>query len=188
MTLRRMIWLNPQSHLWFVNKFTLSVIIFAKIIYFVIILLSQTVVRTLSRQPFFYAVRYYFPLFYIFPDNRKTRRTEVLRVSYVWTQRYLAITNLYSDYNYSMIVATRPDPTVRPPSRYFNPVLSHIFYGFLSKIQWKTAELHHLFWFAWFLGTVLAPEASVKKLLFCCLYSSLSALIYSQKAASFSYK
>ena len=60
--------------------------------------------------------------------------------------------------DYSMIVATRPDPTVRPPSRYFNPVLSHIFYGFLSKIQWKTAELHHLFWFAWFLGTVLAPE------------------------------
>ena len=117
MTLRRMIWLNPQSHLWFVDKSTLSVIIFAKIIYFVIILLSQTVVRTLSRQPFFYAVRYYFPLFYIFPDNRKTRRTEVLRVSYVWTQRYLAITNLYSDYNYSMIVATRPDPTVRPPSR-----------------------------------------------------------------------
>ena len=36
--------------------------------------------------------------------------------------------------DYSMIVATRPDPTVRPPSRYFNPVLSHIFYGFLSKI------------------------------------------------------
>ena len=59
---------------------------------------------------------------------------------------------------YSMIVATRPDPTVRPPSRYFNPVLLLIFYGFLSKIQWKTADLHHLFWFAWFLGTVLAPE------------------------------
>ena len=37
--------------------------------------------------------------------------------------------------DYSMIVATRPDPTVRPPSRYFNPVLPHIFYGFLSKIQ-----------------------------------------------------
>ena len=36
--------------------------------------------------------------------------------------------------NYSMIVATRSEPTVRPPSRYFNPVLSHIFYGFLSKI------------------------------------------------------
>ena len=64
---------------------------------FVIILLSQTVVRTLSRQPFFYTVRYSFPLFFIFPGNRKTRRTEVLRVSYVWTQRYLTITNLYSD-------------------------------------------------------------------------------------------
>ena len=71
MTLRRMIWLNPQSHLWFVDKSTLSVIIFAKIIYFVIILLSQTVVRTLSRQPFFYTVRYSFPLFFIFPGNRK---------------------------------------------------------------------------------------------------------------------
>ena len=45
----------------------------------------------------FYTVRYYFTLFYIFPSNRKTRRTEVLRVSYVWTQRYLTITNLYSD-------------------------------------------------------------------------------------------
>ena len=31
------------------------------------------------------------------PSTKKTRRTEVLRVSYVWTQRYLAITNLYSD-------------------------------------------------------------------------------------------
>ena len=87
---------------------------------FVIILLSQTVVRTLSRQPFFYTVRYSFPLFCTFPGNRKTRRTEVLRVSYVWTQSYLAIT-LYIIYllisDYSMIVATRPDPTVRPPSR-----------------------------------------------------------------------
>ncbi len=69
----------------------------AKIIYFVIILLSQTVVRIISRQPLFYTVRYSFLPFYIFPGNRKTRRTEVLRVSYVWTQRYLAITNLYSD-------------------------------------------------------------------------------------------
>ena len=69
----------------------------AKIIYFVIILLSQTVVRIISRQPLFYTVRYSFLPFYIFPCNRKTRRTEVLRVSYVWTQRYLTITNLYSD-------------------------------------------------------------------------------------------
>ena len=65
-----------------------------------------------------------------------------------------------------MIVATRPDPTVRPPSRYFNPVLSHIFYAFLSKIQWKTDNLHHVFLFAQFLGTVLAPDTLVEKILF----------------------
>ena len=58
--------------------------------------------------------------------NRKTRRTEVLRVSYVWTQSYLSIT-LYIIYliisDYSMMEATRPDPTVRPPSRYQTGVL-----------------------------------------------------------------
>ena len=69
----------------------------AKIIYFVIILLSQTVVRIISRQPFFFIIRYSFPIDLTFLGNRKTRRTKVLRVSYVWTQRYLAITNLYSD-------------------------------------------------------------------------------------------
>ena len=67
---------------------------------------------------------------------------------------------------YSIIVATRPEPTVLPPSRYFNPVLLLIFYGFLSKIQWKTADLHHIFLFAWFPGTVLAPDTLVKKILF----------------------
>ena len=102
------------------NKSTVSVIKLVKISYFVIILLSQAVVRTLSRQPFFYTVRYSFPLFYIFPGNRKTRRTEVLRASYAWTQWYSVIPvyiilSVVSDY--SMIVATRPDPTVRPPSR-----------------------------------------------------------------------
>ena len=65
-----------------------------------------------------------------------------------------------------MIVATVPDPTVRPPSRYFNIILPHIFYGFLSKIQWKTTDLYYLFLFAWFLGTVLAPESLVEKILF----------------------
>ena len=49
-----------------------------------------------SRQPFFYAVRYSFPLFFIFPHNRKTRRTEVLRASYAWTQSTLR----YSIYLY----------------------------------------------------------------------------------------
>ena len=65
-----------------------------------------------------------------------------------------------------MIVATLPEPTVRPPSRYFNPVLPYIFYGFLSKIQWKTADLHHVFLFTWFLGTILAPDTLVEKILF----------------------
>ena len=75
---------------------------------FVIILLLQTVVRTLSRQLFFYTIRYSFPLFYIFPGNRKTRRTEVLRVSYVWTQRYLTITNLlYMRQSHDFVVRSR---------------------------------------------------------------------------------
>ena len=65
-----------------------------------------------------------------------------------------------------MIEATRTDPTVRPPSRCFNPVLPHTFYAFLSKTQWKTADLHHLFLFAQFLGTVLAPDTLVEKILF----------------------
>ena len=68
-----------------------------KIAVFVIILLSQTVVRIYSRQPFVFAIRYSISYSFTILSNRKTRRTEVLRVSYVWTQRYLAITNLYSD-------------------------------------------------------------------------------------------
>ena len=79
------------------NKSTVSVIKLVKISYFVIILLSQTVVRIISRQPFFFIIRYSFPTYLTFLSNRKTRRTEVLRVSYIWTQRYLAITNLFSD-------------------------------------------------------------------------------------------
>lgn len=38
---------------------------------------------------------------------------------------YISVIN-----NYSMIVATRPDPTVRPPSRYLNSIFQHIFYAF----------------------------------------------------------
>ena len=33
---------------------------------------------------------------------------------------------IYSSFNYSMIVATLPDPTVRPPSRYQNGVLQRL--------------------------------------------------------------
>ena len=69
-----------------------------------------------------------------FYTTEKPRKPCGSGVSYVWTHvpygtQYILISD------YSMIVATRPDPTVRPPSRYFNPVLPHIFYGFLSKIQ-----------------------------------------------------
>ena len=41
--------------------------------------------------------------------------------------------------DYSMIVATRPDPTVRPPSRYLNTVFLHIFYAFRWQNLQKTA-------------------------------------------------
>lgn len=44
----------------------------AKIIYFVIILLSQTVVRIISRQPFFFIIRYSFSIDLTFLGNRKT--------------------------------------------------------------------------------------------------------------------
>ena len=70
-----------------------------------------------------------------FLHNRKTPETlrfrGILRLDTTLSCDNKSIFRLY----YSMIVATRPDPTVRPPSRYFNPVLPHIFYGFLSKIQ-----------------------------------------------------
>ena len=108
---------------------------------FVIILLSQTVVRIFSRQPLFFAVRYYFPLYFILSCIRKTRRTKVLRASYAWTQSYPAITKyiiylLISDY--SMIEATRPDPTVRPPSRIANVRPWLIAIGWISSIVIST--------------------------------------------------
>ena len=89
----------------------------AKIIYFVIILLSQTVVRIISRQPFFFIIRYSFPTYLTFLGNRKTPETQgfwgILRLDTTLSYDNKSIFRLY----YSMIVATRPDPTVRPPSR-----------------------------------------------------------------------
>lgn len=38
-----------------------------------------------------------------------------------------------------MIVATRPEPTVLPPSRYLNTVFLHIFYAFGWQNPHKTA-------------------------------------------------
>ena len=40
---------------------------------------------------------------------------------------------------YSITVATRPDPTVRPPSRYLNTMFLHIFYAFGWQNPHKTA-------------------------------------------------
>ena len=50
---------------------------------------------------------------------------------------FIAYLNI--SYDYSMIVATRPDPTVRPPSRYLNTVFLHIFYAFRWQNLQKTA-------------------------------------------------
>ena len=112
------------------NKFTVSVIKLVKISYFVIILLSQTFVRIISRQSFFFIIRYSFPTYLTFLSNKKTRRTEVLRgilrLDTTLSCDNKSIFRLY----YSMIVATRPDPTVRPPSRYLNTVFLHILYTF----------------------------------------------------------
>ena len=84
---------------------------------FVIILLSQTVVRILSRQPLFIIIRYSFPIYFTFSGNRKTPETQgfwgILRLDTTLSYDNKSIFRLY----YSMIVATRPDPTVRPPSR-----------------------------------------------------------------------
>ena len=59
-------------------------------------------------------------------STEKPRKPYGSGASYAWTQSYLAIT-LYIIYllisDYSIMEATRPDPTVRPPSRYQTGVL-----------------------------------------------------------------
>ena len=47
--------------------------------------------------------------------------------------------NLRNNSNYSITVATRPEPTVLPPSRYLNTVFLHIFYAFGWQNPHKTA-------------------------------------------------
>ena len=62
----------------------------------------------------------------LFLEYRKTPETQgfwgILRLDTECTPD----TQFISSYNYSMIVATRPDPTVRPPSRYQNGVLQKL--------------------------------------------------------------
>ena len=110
----------------------------AKIIYFVIILLSQTVVRIISRQPFFFIIRYSFPIDLTFLGNRKTPETQgfwgILRLDTTLSYDNKSIFRLY----YSMIVATRPDPTVRPPSRIAKRSPCSIATGWISSIVIST--------------------------------------------------
>ena len=112
---------------------------------FVIILLSQTVVRTLSRQPFFFIIRYSFPTYLTFLSNRKTPETQgfwgILRLDTTLSCDNKSIFRLY----YSMIVATRPDPTVRPPSRYRSCILRRFFRIFLSFYYHFQPEIRSVF-------------------------------------------
>ena len=120
------------------NKSTVSVIKLVKISYFVIILLSQTVVRIISRQPFFFIIRYSFPTYLTFLSNRKTPETQgfwgILRLDTTLSCDNKSIFRLY----YSMIVATRPDPTVRPPSRIANVRPCSIATGWIMSIVIST--------------------------------------------------
>ena len=68
-----------------------------------------------------------------------------------------------------MIVATLPEPTVRPPSRYLNSVFRYISYICLAKLCIFSLVLAVLFLFARFLGTVLAPPT----LFFGCITACL---------------
>ena len=70
----------------------------------------------------------------LFLEYRKTPETQgfwgILRLDTECTPD----TQFISSYNYSMIVATRPDPTVRPPSRIANVRPWLIAIGWISSI------------------------------------------------------
>ena len=71
----------------------------------------------------------------LFLEYRKTPETQgfwgILRLDTECTPD----TQFISSYNYSMIVATRPDPTVRPPSRYLDSISPHILCTFSRGIN-----------------------------------------------------
>ena len=73
----------------------------------------------------------------LFLEYRKTPETQgfwgILRLDTECTPD----TQFISSYNYSMIVATRPDPTVRPPSRYQTGVLRCANGYFSCDLWWK---------------------------------------------------
>ena len=74
----------------------------------------------------------------LFLDYRKNPETQgfwgILRLDTECTPD----TQFISSYNYSMIVATRPDPTVRPPSRIANVRPCSIAIGWISSIVIST--------------------------------------------------
>ncbi len=74
----------------------------------------------------------------LFLKYRKTPETQgfwgILRLDTECTPD----TQFISSYNYSMIVATRPDPTVRPPSRIANVRPCSIAIGWMSSIVIST--------------------------------------------------
>ena len=74
----------------------------------------------------------------LFLEYRKTPETQgfwgILRLDTECTPD----TQFISSYNYSMIVATRPDPTVRPPSRIANVRPCAIAIGWISSIVIST--------------------------------------------------
>ena len=74
----------------------------------------------------------------LFLEYRKTPETQgfwgILRLDTECTPD----TQFISSYNYSMIVATRPDPTVRPPSRIAKRKPCSIATGWISSIDIST--------------------------------------------------
>ena len=81
---------------------------------------------------------YSFLPFYIFPGNRKTPETlrfrGILRLDTTLSCDNKSIFRLY----YSMIEATRPDPTVRPPSRIAKVRPCSIAIGWISSMVIST--------------------------------------------------
>ena len=81
----------------------------------------------------------------LFLEYRKTPETKgfwgILRLDTTLSCDNKSIFRLY----YSMIVATRPDPTVRPPSRYRSCILRRFFRIFLSFYYHFQPEIRSVF-------------------------------------------
>ena len=81
----------------------------------------------------------------LFLEYRKTPETlrfrGILRLDTMLSYDNKSIFRLY----YSMIVATRPDPTVRPPSRYRSCILRRFFRIFLSFYYHFQPEIRSVF-------------------------------------------